>query len=104
MIKFKDDAIKLIKTMAKNSRHNVEKLFIRGAMPKRQLINAKSVETSMLLERIKKMAEVQTLLLDRLNIMNSSERLAPISLQEASPCANVIRHDHVELDYPIMVI
>ena len=58
----------------------------------------------MLLERIDKMAEVHNLLLDRLNIRNGSKGLAPISLQEASPCATCSRFDHVELDCPVMAI
>ena len=71
-------------------------------MPKS--IDAKSAEMGMLLERIKKMAEVQNLLLDRLNIRNGSEGLAPVSLQEASPYAICSRFDHVELDCPVMAI
>ena len=58
----------------------------------------------MLLERINKIAEVHNLLLDRLNIRNGSEGLAPISLQEASPCATYSRLDHVKLDCPVMAI
>ena len=104
MSNYEDDAIELIKKVAKNSHHNTTKLFGRGAMPKGQMIDAKSVETGMLLERIDKMAEVQNLLLDRLNIRNGSEGLAPVSLQEASSCANCSRFDHNELDYPVMAI
>ena len=73
-------------------------------MLKRQMIDAKSAETGMPLERIEKMTEVQNLLLDRLNICNGSEGLAPISIQEASPCANYSRFNHVELYCPIMAI
>ena len=58
----------------------------------------------MFLERIDKMEEIQNLLLDRLNIRNGSEGLAPVSLQEASPCATCSRFDHVELDCPVMAI
>ena len=68
MSKYEDDAMKLIKTVAKNSHLNAEKPFERGAMLKEQLINAKSAETRMLLERIDKMAEVHNLLLEQLNI------------------------------------
>ena len=87
-----------------NSHHNVVKLFGRGAMPKGQMIDTKSAKMEMLLERIDKMAEVQNLLLDRLNICNGFEGLAPISLQQASPCVNCSRFDHTELDCPVMVI
>ena len=80
------------------------KPFGRGAMPKWQMIDAKSAETGMLLERIDKMVEVQNLLLYRLNISKGSEGLAPVSLQEASLCANCSRFNHIELDYTVMVI
>ena len=53
---------------------------------------------------IDKMAEVQNLLLDRFHIHNGSEGLAPVALQEASPCAHCSRIDHVEMDCPIMEI
>ena len=58
----------------------------------------------MLLEKIDKMAEVHNLLLDRFHIQNSLEGLAPIALQDASPCAHCSRLDHVEMDFPIMEI
>ena len=68
------------------------------------MIDAKLVETGMLLERIDKMAEVQNLLLDRFNIHNNFKGLTPISFQEASPCANCSRVDHVELECSVMAI
>ena len=102
MSKYEDDAMELIETMAENSHHNAAKPFGRGAVPK--IIDAKSAEMGMLLERINKMVEVQNLLLHRLNICNGSEGLAPVSLQEVSPCANCSRFDHVELDCPVMAI
>ena len=58
MSKFEDNAMELIEMMGENSHHNVKKPFKRDVMPKGQLIDAKSVETCMLLERIKKMAKV----------------------------------------------
>ena len=94
----------LSKTVAENSHHNAVKLFGRGAMPKGQMIGANSADTGMLLERIDKMADVQNLLMDRLNIRNGSKGLTPVSLQEASPCANCSRFDHIELDCPVMAI
>ena len=102
MSRYEDDAMELIETVAENSHHNAAKPFGRGAMPKS--IDAKSAETWMLLERIDKMAAVQNLLLDRLNIRNGSEGLAPVSLQEASSYATCSRFDHVELDCPVMAI
>ena len=58
MSNFEDETMELTETVAKNSHHNAEKPFGRGAMPKEGLIDAKSVETGMLLEKIDKMAEV----------------------------------------------
>ena len=98
MSKFKGDAIELIKTVAKNSSQHGEKLFGQGATPKGQLIDTKSMEMGMLLERIKNMVEVQNLLLDRLNILNSFEGLTLVSLQDAAPCVHCSRLDHVEPD------
>ena len=104
MSKFEDEAMELIETVAENSHHNAEKPFERGATLKGGLIDAKSVETSMLLEKIDKMAEVQNLLVDRFHIRNGSEGLAPVALQEASPCAHCSRLNHVEMDCLIMAI
>ena len=44
--------------VAENSHHNAAKPFERGTMPKGQMIDAKSAEMGMLLERMDKMAEV----------------------------------------------
>ena len=72
MSKFEDEAMELIETVAENSHHNAEKPIGRGATPKGGLIDAKSVETGMLLEKIDKMAEVRNLSLDRFHIHNGS--------------------------------
>ena len=104
MSKFEDEAMDLIETVAENSHHNTAKPFGRGATPKGGLINAKSVETEMLLEKIEKMAEVQNLLLDQFHICNGFEGLAAVALQGASPCAHCSRLYHVEMDCPIIAI
>ena len=104
MRKFEDKAMELINNMVENSHHNAAKPFGRGATPKGGLIDTKLVETGMLLEKIDKMAEVQNLLLDRFHIRNESEGLAPVALQEASPCVHCSRLDHVEMDCLIMAI
>ena len=56
MSKYEDDAMELIETVVENSHHNAAKPFGRGAMPK--MIDAKSTEMGMLLERIDKMVKV----------------------------------------------
>ena len=104
MSKFEDEAMELIKIVAENSHHNVAKPFGRGATLKGGLIDAKSVETGMLLEKIDKMTEVQNLLIDRFHIRNGSEGLAPVALQEVLPCTHCSRLDHVEMDCLIMAI
>ena len=58
MSKYENEAMELIQTVAENSRHHIAKPFRRGAMLKGQMIDSKSAETGMLLERIDKMAEV----------------------------------------------
>ena len=72
MSKYEDEAMDLIETVAEKNHHNAAKPFERGAMLKGQMIDAKSAETWMLVERINKIVEVQNLLLDRLNICNGS--------------------------------
>ena len=104
MGKFEDEAMELIENVAENSHHKAAKLLGRGAMSKGGLINAKSVEMGMLIEKIDKMAEVQNLLLDRFHIHNGIEGLALVVLQEASPCAHCSRLDHIEMDCMIMAI
>ena len=48
---YEDDAMELIETVPENSHHNAAKLFGRGAMPKGQMIDAKSAKTQMLLRK-----------------------------------------------------
>ena len=72
MSKFEDKAMELIETVAKNSHQNAAKPFGRGATLKGGLIDAKSIETGMLLEKIDKMSKVQNLLLDRFHMRNGS--------------------------------
>ena len=57
-----------------------------------------------MLSGTEKMVEVENILLDWLNIRNGFEGLALVSLQEASPCANCSRFNHIELDCPVMQI
>ena len=70
--KCEDNLIELIETVVENSYHSATKLFGRGTTWKGQLIDAKSANTDMLLERIEKMVGVQNLLVDGLNIRNGS--------------------------------
>ena len=104
MSKFENYVMELIEMVAENSHHNVAKPFERGVMPKGQLIDAKSVEMEMLLERIDRMAEVHApKMIDKI-FYNGSEGLMPILLQEVSPWPNCSRLDHVELDSLVVVV
>ena len=104
MRKYEDKAMELDETVVENSHHKGVKSIGRGSMPKRQILDAKSAERGMLLEKFDKMMEVKNLLLDQLNIPNGSKGLAPVSLQEASPCANCTRFYHIELNCLVMAI
>ena len=73
MIKYESDAMELIETMVENNQYNATKPFGQGAMLRGHMIDTKSAETTMLLDRIHKMEDVQNLLLDRLNIRNDYE-------------------------------
>ena len=64
MSKYEDEGMELIETVVENSHQKLVKPFGRGTMAKGQLIDAKSAEIGVLLERIDKMVEFQNLLLD----------------------------------------
>ena len=80
MSKFEDGAMKFIETVVENRHHNTKKPFWKRCNAEGRIIDAILVETSMLLERIDKMAEVQNILLDRLHMCNGSKGLAPVAL------------------------
>ena len=58
MSKSEDDAMKLIEMMAAKSYYNITKSFGWDVMLERQMIDTKSVETCVLVDRIEKMIEV----------------------------------------------
>ena len=81
MSKYKYDAMELIEVVVENSHHNAAKSYGRGVTPKGQLIEAKEVKKSMLLERFEKMSKAYNLLMDRLIIPNISKGLMIAMLQ-----------------------
>ena len=56
-----NDVMELIDIVMKNKHHNATKLIRRGDTLRGQMIDTKLVETIMLLDRIKKMIEVQNI-------------------------------------------
>ena len=105
MSKYEDEALELIDLVAENSHHHVAKSFGGRSTPaKGGMLDAKAVETCMLLDKIEKLAEAQNLIMDSLKIRPSSDCLTPVSHSDVSPhsrCSNV---EHVELDCPVMAI
>ena len=69
MSKHKDEALELIELVADNSHHHAAKSFGgRSAPVKGGMLDAKVVETGMLLDKIKKLTEEQNLIMDSLKI------------------------------------
>ena len=105
MSKFEDEALELIKLVAKNSHHHAAKSFGGWSAPaKGGMLDAKVVEIGMLLDKIKKLTEEQNLIMDFLKIRPDSDGLAPVShidVSSYSHCSNV---EHVELNCPMMAI
>ena len=68
------------------------------------MLDAKAVETGMLLDKIEKLTVAQNLIMDSLKIRPGSDGLALVSYSYVSlhsHCSNV---EHVELDCPVMAI
>ena len=68
------------------------------------MLDAKAVETCMLLDKIEKLTEAQNLIVDSLKIRPGSDGLAPVSHVDVSPCSHCSSFEHVELDCPMMAI
>ena len=69
MSKYEDQALELIELVAENSHHHVAKSFEgRRAPSKGEMLDAKAVETSMLLDKIEKLTKEQNLIMDLLKI------------------------------------
>ena len=68
------------------------------------MLDAKAVETGMLLDKIEKLTEAQNLIKDLLKIQPGFDGLAPVSHVDVSPCSHCSSFEHVELDCPVMAI
>ena len=72
---------------------------VGGASPaKGGMLDAKAVETGMLLDKIEKLTVAQNLIMDSLKIRPGSDGLAPVSHSDVSPHSHCSNVEHVELD------
>ena len=69
MSKYEDEALQLIELVVENSHHHAAKSFGGCSAPsKGGRLDAKDVETGMLLEKIEKLTEAQNLIMHSLKI------------------------------------
>ena len=68
------------------------------------MLDAKAVETGMLLDKIEKLTEAQILIMYLLKIRSGSDGLAPIACSDVSQCSHGSSFEHVELDCPVMAV
>ena len=86
MSKYEDEALELIELVAENSHHHAAKSFGGRSTPaKGGILDAKAVETGMLLDKIEKLTVAQNLIMDSLKILPGSDGLAPVSHSDVSP-------------------
>ena len=105
MSKYEDEALELIELVAENSHHHAAKSFGGRSTPaKGGMLDAKAVETGMLLDKIEKLTVAQNLIMDSLKIRPGSDGLAPVSHSDVSPHSHCSNVEHVELDCPVMAI
>ena len=103
--KYEDEELDLIELVAENSHHHAAKSFGGRSTPaKGGMLDAKAVETCMLLDKIEKLTEAQNLIMDSLKIRPGSDGLTPVSHSNVSPYSRCSNVEHVELDCPVMAI
>ena len=103
MSKYEDEALDLIELVAENSHHHVAKSFGGWSAPaKRGMLDAKAVETCMLLDKIEKLTKAQNLIMDSLKIRPGSDGLALVAHIHVSPCSHFSSFEHVELNCSVM--
>ena len=89
MSKYEDEALELIELVAENNHHRAAKSFKgRSAPSKGGFLDAKAMETGILLDKIENLVEAQNLIMDSLKIRSSSESLALSAPIDASLCAH----------------
>ena len=103
MSKYEDEALELIELVAENSHHHAAKSFGgRSAPAKGEMLDAKAVETCMLLDKIEKLTEAQKSIMDSLKIRPSFDGLAPVSHSDVSQYSHCSNVEHVDLDCPVI--
>ena len=76
MSTYEDEALELIELVAENSHHHAAKSFGGRSTPaKGGMMDAKAVETGMLLDKIEKLTVAQNLIMDSLKIRPGSDGL-----------------------------
>ena len=79
--------LSLIELVGENSHHHPAKSFEgRSTTSKGGMLDAKAVETGIVLDKIEKLTEAQNLIMDSLKIRSSFDGLAPLAHSNASPC------------------
>ena len=93
---YEEEAMELIEKMVLTSQRNATKslrsrsTMVRGGSS----MDAKAAETGQLWERMEKITEIQNLLIDRLNVKNGNEGLAPEPAEGVSACAHCSSLEH----------
>ena len=91
MSKYQDEALELIELVAENSHHHMAKSFGGQSAPsKGGMLEAKAMETGMLLDKIEKLAKAQNFIIESLKIRSSSQGLTLVAHSDASPCLNCL--------------
>ena len=97
MSKYEDEALELIELVAENSHHHAAKSFGgQRALAKGGMLDAKAVETCMLLDKIEKLTKAHNLMMDSLKIRLGSDGLALVAHSDVSPCSHCSSFEHVE--------
>ena len=105
MSKYEDEALELIELVTKNSHHHAAKSFRgRSAPSKGGMLDGKTMEMGMLLDKIEKLTQAQNLTMDSLKIRSGSKGLVLVAHSDADPCLQCSNFRHVKLDCPMMEI
>ena len=86
MNKYEDEALELIELVAENSHHHAAKSFRGQSAPvKGGMLDVKTVEIGMLLDKIDKLTEAHHLIMNSLLIRPGSDGLTLVAHSDVSP-------------------